>query len=195
MRGCDVAVFAPFPQSPLAIAWLVADGSTSEVEIRYENEGWTAQGSLGSDRAQFVLRYSATLVVQQFMLFRDMDEPDLWLGRDRSGRWGEVNGAHRTDLDGCSDIELRMNPFTPSIIMKRLPLLEQHAASITVATVNVETLEVLPRQRTYTRLAANRWRYTSAYHEREVESTLDEYGLILDEADSFSRRAPDTPSS
>jgi hypothetical protein len=64
-----------------------------------------------------------------------------------------------------------------------------------VATVNVETLEVLPRQRTYTRLAANRWRYTSAYHEREVESTLDEYGLILDEADSFSRRAPDTPNS
>lgn len=195
MRGCDVANFAPFPQSPLKVTWQVADGSASDVEIRYENEGWTTQGTLGSDRAQFVLRYSATLVVQQFMLFRDMEEPDLWLGRDRSGRWGEVNGAHRPDLDGCSDIELRMNPFTPSITMKRLPLLEQHAASITVATVNVETLEVLPRQRTYSRLESNRWRYTSAYHEREVESTLDEYGLILDEPDAFSRRGLDTPSS
>ena len=117
-----MAIFAPFPQSPLKVAWQVADGDTSEVEIRFENEGWTAQGTLGSDRAQFVLRYSATLVVQQFMLFRDMDEPDLWLGRDRSGRWGEVNGAQRRDLGGCQDIDLLCSPFTRTMAIRRLHL-------------------------------------------------------------------------
>jgi hypothetical protein len=44
-------------------------------------------------------------------------------------------------------------------------------------------------------LESNRWRYISAYHEREVESTLDDFGLIIDEPDAFSRRVLDTPSS
>lgn len=183
-----MANFAPFPQSALHAAWHIADGGECTIEVRFENEGWTAQGSLGKDRAQFVLRLSATLIVQQFMLFRDMEEPDLWLGRDRSGRWGEVNGAHRTDLDGCSDIELCMNPFTTSIIIKRLPLLTTHAASLTVARVDVETLEVSPRQRTFARLDDRRWRYVSPYHDREVESLVDEFGMVIDEPDAFRRQ-------
>ena len=183
-----MADLLPFPQMPLHVIWVAHDGGECRLEVRFENEGWTAQGTLGTDRAQFVLRLSATLVVQQFLLFRDMDEPDLWLGRDRSGRWGEVNGAHRPDLDGCSDIELRMNPFTTSAIMKRLPLLDSHAASLSVASVNVETLEVTPRQRTFTRLSARRWRYISPFLETEVESELDSYGLIVDEPESFRRQ-------
>lgn len=187
-----MATFTPFPQTPLRVAWDVADGSQSELEVRFENEGWTAQGTLGSEGAQFVMRLSATLIVQQFMLFRDMKEPDLWLGRDHSGRWGEINGAHRPDLDGCSDIELRMNPFTTSAIMKRLPLHDSHAASLNIAAVNVETLEVSPRQRTFTRLDAHRWRYVSPFSGREVETSLDEYGLVLDEPEAFVRSAQST---
>jgi hypothetical protein len=183
-----VASFAPFPQSALQIGWNIAGGGECNLEVRFENEGWTAQGTLGTDRAQFVMRMSATLIVQQFMLFRDMDEPDLWLGRDRSGRWGEVNGAHRPDLDGCTDIELRMNPFPTSATMKRLPLLDAHAAAIKVAAIDVETLEVSARQRTFTRLRQREWRYTSPFHDREVESTLDEFGIIVDERDAFTRR-------
>ena len=195
MRGCGVATFAPFPQSPLHVAWDLADGSTSELEVRFENEGWTAQGTLGRDEAQFVIRLSASLVVQQFMLFRDMDEPDLWLGRDRSGHWGEMNGAHRTELDGCTDIELRMSPFTTSAIIKRLPLHDSHAANLTVAVVDVETLEVSAQQRTFARLDARRWRYLSPYCAREVEAELDEYGLVLNEPGAFTRRVLDTPDS
>jgi hypothetical protein len=81
-----------------------------------------------------------------------------------------------------------MNPFLTSATMKRLPLHDSHAASITVATVNVETLEVLPQQRQFTRLTARRWRYASPFHGVEVESMLDEYGIIVDETDAFTRR-------
>lgn len=186
---------SPFPQSTHRVVWSVDDGGESDLEVRFENEGWTAQGTLGTDRAQFVVRLSATLVVQQFLLFRDMDEPDLWLGRDRSGRWGEVNGAHRPDLDGCSDLELRMNPFTTSLTMKRLPLHVSHAASVTVAVVNTETLEVSPRSRTFARVGPRRWRYTSPFHGRPVEAELDEFGLVTDEPGAFSRRAPGAPGS
>lgn len=190
-----MADLVPFPQTPLTTGWTATDGGACDLEVRFENEGWTAQGTLGSERAQFVIRLSATLVVQQFMLFRDMDEPDLWLGRDRSGRWGEINGAHRTDLDGCSDVELRMSPFTTSLSMKRLPLHETHAATITVASVNTETLEVVPRSRTFARLGARRWRYVSPAQDREVEAELDEFGLVIDEPGGFRRRVPDAPGS
>lgn len=185
----------PFSLPLHRVGWLATDGGECDVEIRFENEGWTAQGTLGTERAQFVMRISATLVIQQFMLFRDMDEPDLWLGRDRSGRWGEVNGAHRPDLDGCTDIELPMSPFPTSLTMKRLPLLETHAATLTVAAVNTETLEVVPRSRTFARLSAQRWRYTSPGQDREVEVDLDEHGLVVDEPGRFSRRAIDTRDS
>ena len=186
---------APFSQPLHRVGWLAADGGKCDVEIRFENEGWTAQGSLGTERAQFVLRISATLVIQQFMLFRDMEEPDLWLGRDRSGRWGEVNGAHRPDLDGCTDIELRMNPFPTSLTMKRLPLLETHAATLTVATVDTETLEIVPRTRTFARLGARRWRYTSPGQDCAVEVDVDDHGLVIDEPGRFSRRVLGAPSS
>ncbi len=59
-----------------------------------------------------MIRLSATWQVRQFLLFRDLDEPDLWLGADGTGRWGEMNGAHRHDLAGCTDVELTVTPFT-----------------------------------------------------------------------------------
>jgi len=179
----------------MRVGWTVTDGGESTLEVRFENEGWTTQGTLGTDRAQFVIRLSATLVVQQFLLFRDMDEPDLWLGRDRNGRWGEVNGAHRPELDGCSDLELKMTPFATSATIKRLPLLESHAASINVAVIDVETLDVSLQKRTFTRIAPRRWRYASSFHGLEVESDVDEFGLIVDEAGAFTRRAPGAPGS
>ena len=186
-----MAALMPFPYSGLRAEWSLHNdnGGThaSSVEVRFENEGYTAQGTLGADRAQFVLRFSATLVVQQFMLFRDMDEPDLWLGRDRSGRWGEINGAHRPDLDGCSDIALRMNPFSASIIIKRLPLHVGHAASLSVACIDVETLQVEPQQRTFARLADKRWRYFSELLGRDVDVDVDDYGIVRDEPGGFRR--------
>jgi hypothetical protein len=163
--------------------------------LRWENEGWTAEVQLLADKAIAVIRLSAQWVVQQLLLFRDMPEPDLWLATDGHGRWGEMNGAHRTELDGCTDIELRMNPFTTSAIIKRLPLHDSHAANLTVAVVDVETLEVSAQQRTYARLDANRWRYLSPYCAREVEAELDEYGLVLNEPGAFTRRVLDTPDS
>ncbi|HBZ62235.1 MAG TPA: hypothetical protein DEO42_05455, partial [Acidimicrobium sp.] len=69
------------------------NSATSQLKLRWENEGWTAEGTLGSDNAQFVLRLSAGWTVQQCLLFRDLEDPDLWLGTDSHGRWGEMNGA------------------------------------------------------------------------------------------------------
>ena len=66
--------------------------------------------------------------VQAQRLFRDLEQPDLWLATDGAGRWGEMNGAHRVELDGCFDLTMStaatVTPFTATMPIRRLPLLE-----------------------------------------------------------------------
>lgn len=170
------------------MAWTGRDGRlASQVSLRWENEGWTAEVNLVADEATAVIRLSAQWVIQQMLLFRDMVEPDLWLATDGHGRWGEMNGAHRTELDGCVDIDFVNTPFTNSIITHRLPLHVGHTADIHVITVDVETLSVVSVPHRYTRLEENRWEYTSLVGGRQHEAGVDEFGFVIDEHDVFRR--------
>ena len=155
--------------------------------MRWENEGWTAEMRLERDDATVVLRLSAQWRVQQMLLFRDMEEPDLWLATDGGGRWGEVNGAHRTDLDGCTDIDLANSPFTNSIVIHRLPLHVGHTAEVPVVTVDVETLALGCAMHRYTRTGENLWTYTSLASGTDTTATVDANGIVVDEDGSFTR--------
>ena len=75
------------------------------------------------------------------LLFRDLDEPDLWLGTDGQGRWGEMNGAHRPELDGCTDLALRCTPFDHLVPARRNQLAVDGTAIIQAIEVDVETLD------------------------------------------------------
>ena len=177
------------PAAPSTVAESTASSAShhSTVALRWENEGWTAEGTLGIDNAQFVLRLSAGWVVQQCLLFRDLDEPDLWLGTDSHGRWGEMNGAHRTELDGCTDIDFVNTPFTNCIPIRRLPLLVGHSATISVAIIDIETLGITKQTQQYTKVLPNTWRYFSVAANSEVEARVDEFGFVVDEPNSFQR--------
>lgn len=168
--------------------WNGADGQPrSAATIRWENEGWTAEVQLIDDNAVAVIRLSAQWHVQQMLLFRDMEEPDLWLATDGHGRWGEMNGAHRTELDGCIDIDFAGTPFTNSIITHRLPLHVGHTADLHVITIDVETLSVVSAPVRYTRVSENEWEYTSLIQGTQVNAIVDEYGMVHTEHGQFNR--------
>ena len=185
--------YQPLSSSGHSVSWQTVNSAKqphqSTVALRWENEGWTAEGTLGLDSAQFVLRLSAGWTVQQCLLFRDLEDPDLWLGTDSHGRWGEMNGAHRTELDGCTDIDFFNTPFTNCIPIRRLPLLVGHSATISVAVIDIETLGITKQTQQYTKISPNTWRYFSVASNCEVESVVDEFGFILDEPDRFQRVA------
>lgn len=155
--------------------------------IRWENEGYTVSSTLTRERVEYVVRLSATWQVRQFILFRDLEEPDLWLATDGSGRWGEMNGAHRTELDGCYDVHVKCSAFTPAVPIRRLPLLEGHAAELPIVLVDPETLEVRAAQYRYTRLGSHRWRIECDEPEQSDEVDVDEHGLVLDYPSGFRR--------
>ncbi len=167
------------PSDGVEVAWATWDGKHREdPAVRWDNEAWTATGRLQRERAEYVCRLSPLWVPRQFLLFRDLDEPDLWLGTDGRGRWGEVNGAHRPDLDGGFDIGLACTPFTHAPPIRRLPLAIGDAAEMPIVIVDVETLGAVVEPRVYERHAARRWRVTGPGV--DVEFDVDEHGVPLD---------------
>jgi len=180
--------YTAFPADGHTVRWTTWNGDGDEtLTMAWENEAWTVSGIVSRERVQYVLRLSPTWQVRQFILFRDLDEPDLWLVTDGGGRWGEMNGAHRVELDGCYDIDLDCTPFTRTLPIRRLPLHVGHAADISVIRVDVETLEVVVEPQRFTRLTSHRWAVTRGDSGWSQEFDVDEHGLVLDYPASFRR--------
>lgn len=182
--------YRALPADGHVVRWSPADDHSvvEELTISWDNEAWTASGVVGREAVQYVLRISPMWQARQFLLFRDMDEPDLWLGTDGSGRWGEMNGAHRPDLDGCVDIDLACTPFTNTLPIRRLPLRVGDSAELIVAYIDVETLDVRPDRQRYTRLDSHRWRFEQFDTGFTEEIEVDEFGLVVDYPSLFTRR-------
>jgi hypothetical protein len=184
-----VTALAPLPADGLVAAWTSWDGAHSErLDLRWENEAWTAVGEVGRERVTYVLRLSPTWQVRQLLLFRDLDEPDLWLATDGHSRWGEMNGAHRPELDGCVDVSLACTPFSLTLPIRRLPLAIGDDTELRAVEVDVDTLSVTARVHRYHRLDDRTWRHTVD----DVDETfqVDDHGLAVDVVDRFRRAAP-----
>lgn len=173
--------YHPFPADGHQVEWASWTGDGHEsTSIVWENEGFTISGQLSRERATYVVRLSATWQVRQFLLFRDLEDPDLWLATDGGGRWGEMNGAHRPELDGCYDISLAVTPFTYTLPIRRLPLLVGDAADLPVVSVDIETLGVVSTMHRYNRLTEQSWQFTNLDTGWSHEFEVDSHGLVVD---------------
>ena len=185
-------MFTAFSADGHSVEWVTWDGAHREsFTLTWENEAWTATGHVGRENVQYVMRLSATWHVRQFLLFRDLEQPDLWLALDAKHRWGEMNGAYRPDLDGCVDIELACTPFTPAVPIRRLELHQLaigEAAELPVIEIDVETLAALPKLVRYERSGDQSWRRVTAGDGDVRAFTVDEYGLVVEEPGRFRRR-------
>jgi uncharacterized protein len=182
-----VSSYDPFDLGGTTVRWSTWDGAHHEdLMVRWENRAWTVEGRVGRERVHYVLRISPAWQVHQLLLFRDLDEPDLWLATDGAGRWGEVGGATRDDLAGCSDLLLACTPFTLTPPLQRLALSVGEAVDVLAAVVDVETLGVVPRWHRFKRCDEHRWRIGPDGDE-PVEVDVDRHGLVLDVPQRYRR--------
>jgi hypothetical protein len=178
----------PFPADGFTARWDGWDDDHhEELSVAWDNEGWTVSGTVSRYDVQYVVRLSPIWHVRQFLLFRDLEEPDLWLGTDGHGRWGEINGAHRVDLDGGIDVALDCTPFTHTIPIRRLELDVGEDSATVLLDIDVETLGVVPSAATYRRVAADRYEVTRADGTTIVH--VDAHGVPLDVDGRFRRTA------
>jgi hypothetical protein len=185
------APFEAFSADGHEASWTTWDGKHAEsMSLRWENEAWTATGQVASERVQYVLRIAPTWHVRQFLLFRDLDEPDLWLAIDARRRWGEVNGAFRPELAGCADIDLGCTPFAATIPIRRLGLGVGESTEIDVISVDVETLAAVSTPTRYERNGPHTWTSTSLPTGVVREFEVDDRGLVVIERGHFRRAEP-----
>lgn len=181
--------FVAFSADGHTVEWETSDGRYREsFTLTWENEAWTATGQVGQHSIQYVLRVSPTWRVRQFLLFRDLDEPDLWLAIDAKGRWGEINGAVRPELGASADIGLSCTPFTATIPIRRLGLGVGQSADIDVIAVDVDTLGAVSVPTRYERTGTTSWRSVALPTGAARTFDVDEFGLVVSEAGRFRRR-------
>lgn len=191
----ETGSYAHLPQSGFTAHWTGRSGELDtfeELSVSFENEAWTVDGRVMVPAAdhgdvQYVMRFSATWHLQQMLLFRDMDEPDLWLANDGRGKWGEVNGSERRDLGGCVDIDVRCSPFTRTMAIRRLRANIGASVDVHSVVVDPETLDITRARLNYTRLDVRLW---AVHRDDDLpvhEFTVDEYGLPLDIDGHFTR--------
>lgn len=178
--------YRALPADGIEVRWTTWDGAHAEhLTIRWENEAWTASGRVGREQVEYVIRLSPWWQVRQFLLFRDLPEPDLWLGTDGQGRWGELNGARRPELDGAHEVALDITPFTLSLPIRRLPVHVGAGFELTVLEIDVETLSVEPIMVDYHRTTERGWRISRRGETLDV--IVDEFGLVTDVDGAFRR--------
>ena len=165
----------------------VAHDHTETLTLHFENESWTINSQITGLDIQYVLRLTATWQLQQMLLFRDLDEPDLWLANDGRGKWGEVNGAQIRDIGGCTDLDVRGSSFSRVMAIRKLAIDIGASSFIDSVVVDPETLGVTRSRLTYTRLAEQRWKVQRDDDHDDHEVEVDTFGLPLDIPGHFTR--------
>jgi hypothetical protein len=191
MLGTMSSYPAP-PADGLQTRWHHPGNTTAEeATLRWENEAWTLECVLANERTQAVMRVSPGWQVRQVLVFRDMSDPDLWLANDGGSRWGEVNGAHRDDLDGCTEVAVVGSVAAQVPSLRRLPLHVGHGADMRVAVIDSDTLSITPTVWRYTRLGDHRWQIDRGDGGEPWVFEVDRHGIPLDMGPERQRVNPD----
>ncbi len=156
-------------------------GDDEFATLRRESGGWTIEGRLAAAGVDYVIRLGPDGESRQFLLFRDLDEPDLWLAHDGRGGWGEVNGAARPDLEGCTAIGPAGTLLLLSLPIRRLGVWAATAErrSERLGIVDVETLGITVREHHYLRLGPTTWSL-AGHGGAPTTAEVDEDYLLID---------------
>jgi len=182
---------APLDRLPLdgfSASWKsVHSADREQLSIAFENEAWTVQGLVSGIDVHYVIRLSATWKVQQMLLFRDLDEPDLWLANDGNGQWGEVNGSQRRELGGCEDVDISCSAFTGVLAIRRLDLDVGGTRSVDSVVVDPDSLAITRARISYSKKGPRSWVIVRDDGSPSQQFDVDMFGFPLDIPEGFTR--------
>ena len=144
-------------------------------------------------RLRYSVRCDARWGFREASLAVDHDgaQSSLALTRNENGQW-RVDGTKRTDLDGCTDIDIMTTPFTNTLPIRRLALTPDAATVIRVAYIRIPELSVAAFDQEYTRLdpglPPRRFRYRSLASGFTAELAVDADGVVIDYPGVWRRR-------
>ena len=96
---------------------------------------------------------------------------------DSNHRW-QLNGADRSAVDGCIDLDLNFSPVTNLLPIRRLNLEVGEHAEVKAAWLRFPSFELEPLSQVYTRLNEFTYRYSSGGGEFVRDLTVNEVGFV-----------------
>ena len=109
------------------------------------------------------------------------------LTSDGAGGWRNSTGLVLPELDGAIDVDLTVTPFTNTLPIRRLDLIEGQQAEIRVVYLSFPDLSVTIDRQRYTCLKKNRYRFESLDSEFTRDIDTDADGLIVTYPGLFRR--------
>lgn len=164
-------------------------------------QGTTADGSIigVSDGQPFRLRYviqvNAAFQIQMAQIaLREPFTRQIQLRRDAAGVWTDKIGQELPALNGCTDLDIQVTPFTNTLPIRRFAWKVGETQQIEVAYVRMPDLQVSRVMQRYTCLEmspeGSRFRYENPSSGFSAEIHVDPYGLVVRYGDIWQRAFP-----
>jgi len=115
------------------------------------------------------------------------DGRHLDLSRSGTGIWTDAEERPLPHFDGCTDVDIRMTPFTNTLPLRRLGLSLGESGDLRAAWVDVPSLEVRSARQRYTRTGETTYRYEDLDSGYSNEIAADGQGLVTLYPGAFER--------
>ena len=112
---------------------------------------------------------------------------DVRIVRDSSGQW-RLNETLCIQVSGCLDIDLNFSPSTNLLPIRRLELEVGATAPVKAAWLRFPSFELEPLAQFYTRVDRKLYRYESGGGSFVAPVTVDEFGLVVNYGELWSRQ-------
>jgi hypothetical protein len=115
------------------------------------------------------------------------------LRRDQDNHWTDLESAALQKLDGCSEVDIMVTPFTNTLPIRRLDLKPGEAREVSVAYIGLPGLQLSRMEQRYTCLSHDEnggtYRYESLKSGFVAELKVDTDGLVVDYPNIFEMDA------
>lgn len=181
------------------IVWSRLDEAGMEYLHLIEGQhGFTANGLILAVKENIAYRIGYTIhcdtswhVREVHVELLDSHTSEVHLKSDGKGHWTTSNHERVELLDGCIDVDISATPFTNTIAIQRLGLALGEAAEITVAYINVPTMQVTAVKQLYTYVESNddgeHYQYAGYPSGYQAELVVDRDKLVIAYPELFMR--------
>jgi hypothetical protein len=107
---------------------------------------------------------------------------------DGKGNWTNA-GKPLEPFNGCTDIDIRLTPFTNTLPIRRLRLQPGKTREIQVLYFDLLEEQIMPVRQQYTCISATEYHYQNIPNDFEANILVDESGFVVDYPSLFVRTA------
>jgi len=140
-------------------------------------------------RIKYFISLDKNWITKRIEVFDLISRKEVNLWKNEDGNWIDKNNIIAENLNGCTDVDIMITPFTNTIPVKRLKMQEGESNEITVLYIKIPELDVSKAMQRYTCLGISKeiikYKYESLSTGFVSEIEFDADGFVTDYPNIF----------